>query len=494
MSQPKSLSNQVFAAVQTGDPAQLDAVLTDGPNTILDPIEKQTALHSMLIYDSGTKYHIFIEHLLRQGADPNHRECGITPAHLALQTTTAFQTLKLLQAYGADFHIPGPTGRSIVSEAILKQSRDPRVLALLLDAGVTLPDNEKADVDKLLEYKFPEVRAVLRALLDGTFTGEVPASIPRRTDPTPIDWKAAIEEALELLIRSGYGSDDEVVRQFLEIAEGEAGTATTDALRAQWHQQVRDALATQYAEEARWLHVTTNDRIDRAFAELQRRGIIALQNAGFTWSDGHEDVNDAKERHPAAHGWTFFHGQDVERGVNGEGLLLYFGPIGPDETHESDGQRVGETICAVMHSHGIKTTWDGKLNSRIQILPFVWQRRRGTPPPATAETTDTATEPDDTPIRGTEGMSYEEIEEAVANGARFMVFPYVISLFITFERYSEVRLVRPGEPTRLAALPYLLPTLLLGWWSFPWGPISSVGALYHILRGGKDVTDEVLSD
>ena len=82
----------------------------------------------------------------------------------------------------------------------------------------------------------------------------------------------------------------------------------------------------------------------------------------------------------------------------------------------------------------------------------------------------------------------------MANGARFMVFPYLISLAITFERYSEVRLVRPGEPTRLAALPYLLPTLLLGSWSFPRGPISSIGALYHILNGGKDVTDEVLRD
>ena len=380
MPQQKSLSNQVFQAAQTGDPAQLDAVLTDGPNTILDPIEKGTALHSLLIFASGTKYHVFIEHLLRQGADPNHRACGITPALLALQTDTAFQTLKLLQAYGADFHIPGPTGRSIVSDAILKQSRDPRVLALLLDAGVKLPDNEKADIDQLLEYKSPKARAVLRALLDGTFTGEVP-TFPMRADPTPVDWKAAIEEALELLIRSGYGSDDEVVRQFLDIAESEAGAATTDALRSQWHQQVRDALATQYAEEARWLHVTHNDRIDRAFAELQRRGIIALQNAGFTWSDGHEDVNDAQERHPEAHGWTFFHGQDVERGVNGEGLLLYFGPIGPDDTHESDGQRVGETICAVLQSHGIETTWDGKLNSRIQIPPFVRQRRRGTHPP-----------------------------------------------------------------------------------------------------------------
>ena len=52
------------------------------------------------------------------------------------------------------------------------------------------------------------------------------------------------------------------------------------------------------------------------------------------------------------------------------------------------------------------------------------------------------------------GMSHQGLQEAVANGARFMVFPYVISLVITFERYSEVRLVHPGEPTQLAALPY----------------------------------------
>ena len=59
----------------------------------------------------------------------------------------------------------------------------------------------------------------------------------------------------------------------------------------------------------------------------------------------------------------------------------------------------------------------------------------------------------------------------MANGARFMVFPYLISLAIT-ERYSEVRLVRPGEPTRLAALPYDASAARIVELK---GPISSLG-------------------
>jgi len=66
--------------------------------------------------------------------------------------------------------------------------------------------------------------------------------------------------------------------------------------------------------------VTVNDRIRRAFAELNKRGIVALQNAGMTMSDGWEDANETATS--STRGATFYHRQDLERAMHGEGLLL----------------------------------------------------------------------------------------------------------------------------------------------------------------------------
>ena len=96
-------------------------------------------------------------------------------------------------------------------------------------------------------------------------------------------------------------------------------------------------------------------------------------------------------------------------------------------------------------------------------------------------------------VQGIEGLSNEDIDTALAAGARFVVFPYTISILImTFRRSSDVHFIRPGESTFGKAMPYALLTLLFGWWGVPWGPIFSIGSLYHNLTGGKDVTEALL--
>jgi hypothetical protein len=95
-------------------------------------------------------------------------------------------------------------------------------------------------------------------------------------------------------------------------------------------------------------------------------------------------------------------------------------------------------------------------------------------------------------IPGTEGMSHAEIAADIEQGGRFVVFPYAFSVLImTFYRETKVQYIRAGEGTFGKALPYLALTALLSWWGFPWGPIRGIQALFHLLSGGRDVTDEV---
>lgn len=98
-------------------------------------------------------------------------------------------------------------------------------------------------------------------------------------------------------------------------------------------------------------------------------------------------------------------------------------------------------------------------------------------------------------IRGLGRLTVGEMRAAVKDGARFIVFEYVLSFVIGVRRRpSAVFFVRPGESLFWLALPYNLLTLVFGWWSFPFGPAFTIGAVRDNLKGGRDVSATVIDD
>ena len=95
-------------------------------------------------------------------------------------------------------------------------------------------------------------------------------------------------------------------------------------------------------------------------------------------------------------------------------------------------------------------------------------------------------------IRGIEGMSVQEINEEISNGAKFVVYRYCVSIIVlTFKRSSDVYFIRPGQNRVVKGLEWTLLTFFFGWWGIPWGPIYSIGSLSTNLAGGKDVTEHI---
>jgi hypothetical protein len=95
-------------------------------------------------------------------------------------------------------------------------------------------------------------------------------------------------------------------------------------------------------------------------------------------------------------------------------------------------------------------------------------------------------------IIGIEGMTPQQINEAISNGGRFVIYRYCISaLVITFRRSSDIYFVKPGQNRVLKGMEWTLMTFFLGWWGLPWGPIYSIQSLGTNLSGGKDVTDQI---
>lgn len=140
--------------------------------------------------------------------------------------------------------------------------------------------------------------------------------------------------------------------------------------------QIKDELARKTNDELSWPSVTDCDRLDQAFLEMNKRGMVALHNAGNTQSDGLSDVTEIYHERGGASssldGYCFYHWQDVERAVDGGGVILAFGAInGPDEK----GVEIGQRIVAILNTHGLESEWPGTLAKRIEIPKIKWLRR-----------------------------------------------------------------------------------------------------------------------
>ena len=97
-------------------------------------------------------------------------------------------------------------------------------------------------------------------------------------------------------------------------------------------------------------------------------------------------------------------------------------------------------------------------------------------------------------IRNIGGLTHEDLKKEVEKGARLIYYPYTISLgLVTFKRKSDLYIVRKTDNAIRKAFPYLLVSALLGWWGFPLGPKLTMQSITVNRKGGKDITEEVMS-
>ena len=195
---------------------------------------------------------------------------------------------------------------------------------------------------------------------------------PRLKPVTPLPINDEIADEIRSEVRAGFEPRERIIEIFREEKYRRGELNVGEITKA-----VDDEFAKLREEQKSWPAETDCDRLDKAFNELNSAGIIALQNAGFDQSDGYGDFRDAyNQSHDksAVAGYCFYHGQDLERAQQGEGLLLAFGPV--DAKNEPTlGPKIGQRIVKILEAHGFKTEWNGKFNSRIKITRFEWKKR-----------------------------------------------------------------------------------------------------------------------
>ncbi|GAA1785084.1 hypothetical protein GCM10009682_03920 [Luedemannella flava] len=130
-----------------------------------------------------------------------------------------------------------------------------------------------------------------------------------------------------------------------------------------------DALFAEHlAEQAGWPAVTDSDRFTAAFAELGRSNVAAREAFSCCQNCGHAEILDGYPRDGLPRGYVFYHQQDAESAIAGQGLYLAYGA--PDDPAAFMGE-----VVDVLRRHGLEPRWNGSTGTRA-FVPLTWQRRR----------------------------------------------------------------------------------------------------------------------
>jgi len=179
-----------------------------------------------------------------------------------------------------------------------------------------------------------------------------------------------VADSIDKWIRAGFYAQDDIERMVDDIIEEDADAGELKSL-------IGPKLRAKLREERAWPAVTDCDRLDQVFYVLHEQGICALANAGYTMSDGYSEVAEAVAQAPDGHyhAYCFYHGQDVERAIEGDGVMLAFGDLAD---HGERSVAAGQAIAGALRQAGFLVEWDGSIDTRINLPLFDWKKRAAT--------------------------------------------------------------------------------------------------------------------
>lgn len=183
-----------------------------------------------------------------------------------------------------------------------------------------------------------------------------------------------LDDHIRLQVKVGYDSRDEIIAAAVDMFDEDFDDK--QELRRLATRLTDSALAAHYTEQRTWACETDCDKLDEAFAELDRLGIVARQNFACCQTCGHTEIDYEIGKtvvHRRVHGYVFFHGQDSEHVANNDSLYLAYGSV---SCNDDDSVAVGHEIVAVLKKHGLVVEWNGLIQKRIRIKDIRWQRRR----------------------------------------------------------------------------------------------------------------------
>jgi len=174
-----------------------------------------------------------------------------------------------------------------------------------------------------------------------------------------------VREFIRLQVAMGFDEGHEIAMNAVDCFEDEYEGDDLEYLVATLvEQEWQDHLLAQPPDT----QMSDCDRLDMAFAELESMGVVARQHFTCCQTCGNAEIGDEIEQTPGARGYVFYHFQDTERAVEGDGLCLCYGST------EAQTEPIGHEVVDALQRNGLAVSWNGDLAKRIRV-DLRWQRR-----------------------------------------------------------------------------------------------------------------------
>jgi hypothetical protein len=172
-----------------------------------------------------------------------------------------------------------------------------------------------------------------------------------------------VREFTRSCVRSGLLGDDELHAEVTLAVSTELSVDLPERVASDWIAEYRAELAL---DQATWPETTDYDRLQAAFADLERSGLVVLQGCEDHWAA--KAVLDTRSDDPPV-GVAWFTPSDVWHAID-EGMLevnVWHGST----ANVAPGDSLLDDVVAVLARHGLQAHFD---EGRVEVAAR-WQRR-----------------------------------------------------------------------------------------------------------------------
>jgi hypothetical protein len=184
-----------------------------------------------------------------------------------------------------------------------------------------------------------------------------------------------IYESIFNQVRMGFYSVPEIKENIVEEIKD---NGFDEEISEKWaFEQIENEFTKLLEESKSWKKPTDSERLIEAFDELCKQNIIALHKAGYTTSDGEDEVVEVeislRENDVISDGYCFYHEQDLARAISPENSSLYIAYQKIDNSDDKITLEVGQKVVKVLTEKGFEVEWNNDVRKKILIPDFKWQ-------------------------------------------------------------------------------------------------------------------------
>lgn len=175
-----------------------------------------------------------------------------------------------------------------------------------------------------------------------------------------------INYEIQLLIKSGFYSDDEI----LELIDDEFIEENVSL----------DLISKLFLENKEIIGEINEDSDDftnlrNAFLDLTKEDIVSIHNAGYDIEEGIQDSFELfihlRNNKYSPIGFCFYTFEDIEDALEENELAIAFGDF---EYDEDNGLEIAKKVADCLKEYGFEIDWNESVDERILIKNFNWRK------------------------------------------------------------------------------------------------------------------------